>query len=174
MMLDVVLLTYQRTQYAIRTVQALKKHLSPSPRFYVADDGSAKEHLNAVLSVVGDDLIGYHTKKQGYGANANEAWNHVGDVSLWMEDDWELTQDWDLSPYVSLLGDEDIGMIRLGHMPINLDLESIGRYGRMYLDVKFNRQYAFSGNPSLRHKRFYHKWGDYPVGHNPRDRDWET
>lgn len=73
---------------------------------------------------------------------------------------------------------EDLGMIRLGHLPIGLNLRSVGYEGRMYLDVQKNTQYAFSGNPHLKHSRMRQLSGEYPTGMKPGDTevayDWQV
>jgi len=169
-MLQIILLTYKRTGYALRTIKAIKENLIYDGKiaWHVADDGSDSNHVHSIINEIGEDYTLISARK-GYGALANEAWmNSKSNVTLWIEDDWELRHKLDVTPYVKMLNNrDDIGVVRLGHMPINLDLESMGHDGRMYLDVKFNRQYAFSGNPHLKHKRAWSKWGPYPVGLNP-------
>ena len=61
------------------------------------------------------------------------------------------------------------GMVRLGGLPIDLDLWSTGIDGRMYLKVSKTVNYAFSGNPHLKHSRFLDAYGGYPTGKNPGD-----
>ena len=74
----------------------------------------------------------------------------------------------DIEPYVTLLEtEESVGMIRLGHLPVGLDISSAGYNGRMYLHIQKTTQYAFSGNPHLKHTRFRGHYGDYPIGRNP-------
>jgi len=120
--------------------------------------------------LINPDNVRHFTKKQGYGAMANQAWHLAkGNVTLWLEDDWVLSSRWDLTGYVRLLEqNERIGMIRLGHLPIDLQCFSVGYNGRMYLEIGKNSQYVFSGNPHLKHKRFM-SYGMYPTGKNPGD-----
>jgi GT2 family glycosyltransferase len=174
--LGVIFLTYARTNYAIRTLKGMQKHLryDGDIKLAVVDDGSSdEEHFRQACihaSFVGD-LIFSRTTKVGYGANANAAWwafNNIAPVTLWMEDDWVLQRKLDVTPYVQMLMErDDVGMVRLGHMPIDLNLRSVGYNGRMYLDVKKDEQYAFSGNPHLKHVRVRDSWGIYPIGRNP-------
>lgn len=171
--LVVILLTSTRTQYAIATIEGLHKNLvyNGTWLWYVAADHSNKEHFDTVVKAVKDTMIDCHNLQLGYGASVNLAVGKLGDthpVTLLVEDDWLLSTPLDVTPYVKLLMErEDVGMVRLGHMPINLELESVGYNGHMYLDVKKTRQYAFSGNPHLKHKRFYEQYGLYPTGLNP-------
>lgn len=91
--INVILLTYARTEYAVRTADALINNLVyPNLNFYVADDGSKTDHIDSVLSRFTDvNLIGWHTIPFGtYGANANRAYQAVsnqGKLTLWVEDD---------------------------------------------------------------------------------------
>lgn len=172
--LIVILLTSGRTQYTLQAIEGVHKNLVYQGEWlwYIAGDNASQEHLDIVLDATKDTMIGFHSLQLGYGGAVNYAINSLNDypVTLLLENDWYLCQQWDLSPYVRLLMErEDVSMIRLGHLPINLDLESYGHNGNMYLNVKKNRQYAFSGNPHLKHRRFYDAYGMYPTGLNPGD-----
>jgi len=167
----VILLTWQRTAYALRTIVAAKRYLTyDGPLlWYVADDGSDAAHVAAVLGHVGD---GWHSERRGYGGNANAAWDQasaVSPLSLWLEDDWELRRPLDLTPYAALLARDDVGMVRLGYIdPAMLGPAQNGCHPlpRAWADTSF---YAFTGHPSLRHVRYRQAYGDYPVGLGPGD-----
>jgi hypothetical protein len=168
-MLDfvIILQTYARTEYALATVQALRANLrADNYGWYVADDGSNETHHAAVLeALTGEHIVGSHNERISYGATANKAW-HVAhdhsDVTLWLEDDWTLSAPFDPAPYLSVLNTHDeIGMVRLAQLPIGLNCKTIGIDGRMYLQMFRDMQYAFSGNPSLRHRRFRETYGAY-------------
>lgn len=174
----VVLQTYARTGYAVRTIEGVGQHLHNAGglAWYVCDDGSSDEHLAAVKDTLRKyanriPVIGGHSERLGYGAGANKAW-HVAhdhaDITLWLEDDWVLARDLDITPYVDLLNNDDsIGMVRLGHLPIGLHNTTVGHNGIHYLNMHFTMQYTFSGNPALRHRRFREWYGAYPEGLNP-------
>lgn len=178
----IVLQTWVRTGYALITVEAAIKHLKyDGPLlWYVADDGSPEHHwrdIRSMLELGRQTIAGYHQVRRGYGGNANAAWAAVREISplaLFLEDDWELTQDLDLWPYAALLvTDPNIGMVRLGYLNPGLGGEVISRDGRLYLD--FDRepidkgQYVFTGHPSLRHTRYWEAYGDYQEGLMPGD-----
>ena len=98
-MLSIILLTYQRTDYAIRTVEAIHKNLEYGgvTEWIIADDGSHSSHVERVIEsvksnkLINPDNIRHFTKEQGYGAMANQAWHlALGNVTLWLADrDWE-------------------------------------------------------------------------------------
>jgi hypothetical protein len=74
--ITIILQTFKRTDVALRTIVAARQYLHyPDLRWYVADDGSPREHVDAVIEALGDaPIIGLHTERRGYGANANTAW----------------------------------------------------------------------------------------------------
>lgn len=173
----IVLLTYggtpKRCEYTLRTIQAARANLRYSGEllWYVADDGSPKEHVDAVMqALTGARVIGSHSEHIGYGAGANRGWYMAlqnCDLSLWLEDDWEC-YGLDLDRYARALIQHDwLGMVRLGHLPINLHCDTVGVDGAMYLQMHWGQQYCFSGNPGLRHRRAREAWGAYPEGLDP-------
>lgn len=173
--INVILLTYARTSYAVRTADALINNLIyPHLNFYVADDGSKPDHIDSVLSRFTDvNLIGWHTISFGtYGANANRAYQAVsnqGKLTLWVEDDWELKEKLDLYPYAAMLMEnEDIGMVRMGYLNLNMRGQVIGLNGRVMWRLDRDADpYVFTGHPSLRHERFMNAYGPYPEGLMP-------
>jgi glycosyltransferase involved in cell wall biosynthesis len=85
----VLLLTYQRTEYALATIASILEHLKyPRLAFYVADDGSSDEHFSAVLAALTDqEIIGHHHQRLGPGAswNLGVSWCHEAtDVLLYV------------------------------------------------------------------------------------------
>jgi len=169
----IVLVTYARTEYAVRTAVSVKEKLKYDGElaWYVGDDGSRVEHFDAVMSALGGvKFIGHHSEdfvpgKRWPGKSWNKAWQEAlkfSDIVLWLEDDWQLGRELDITPYVRLLVErEDIGMVRLGHLAINLNMTSRGHNGIHYLQMWRNMQYAYSGNPHLKHRRFYDTYGQY-------------
>lgn len=176
-----ILLTYQRTAYAQRTVAAAARSLRCDDlAWYVADDGSDEAHLAAVhetLAQYDQQVVGGHSARVGYGANANRAWreaSHYSPITLWLEDDWELTQSLDIRPYVQLLlAHEDVGMVRLGYLNAHMRGTSVARNGRLYWHLDHTPAVdgtpVFTGHPSLRHARYAESYGLYPEGLLPGD-----
>jgi hypothetical protein len=173
-----ILQTYRRTDVALRTIAAARYYLRyPDLRWYVADDGSPREHYEAVLEAVGGDLWATHSDRRGYGANANAAWaaaDQIGALTFWLEDDWELRQPLDLYAYACLLMEsEEIGMVRLGVLNLDMRGRSWGHGGRLYwkLDKEphLDGTPVFTGHPSLRHRRYREAYGSYPEGLSPGD-----
>lgn len=172
-LVTIIFLTYKRTEYAVRSAASVQAnlHYDGQAHWMICDDGSPMAHVDAILDAV--EAAGFlQFEQDGYGVMANTGWNQAGTYSpltLWLEDDWELKRSLDITPYVRLLVERaDVGMIRLGLMPIDLELNSVGYGGRMYLNVQKGTPYAFSGNPHLKHERFT-AYGPYPTGKNPGD-----
>lgn len=186
----IVLLTYQRTDYALRTVRAANQRLryQGELRWYVADDGSDPAHVDAVLDTIHDTVqpygsglpcsfLGRHSARRGYGGNANDAWRVCdGETPLtfWLEDDWALESDLDLTPYARLLlARDEVGMVRLGHLNLDIRGRTWGHDGHVYwlLDRAPHHEGTpvFTGHPSLRHRRYRETYGWYPEGRTPGD-----
>lgn len=176
----IALLTFGRLEYSLITIDSIKNNLVSPHAWYVADGGSTKEEHAKVLSALSDqEVIGDHSIWQSAGDNWNLALQNIHAVSdyvIWMENDWTLTHPLDLTPFVTLLErEESIGMVRLGGIAVGLECETVGFYGIHYLKLKRSTQYAYSGNPSLRHKRFVKSYGYYSTqldpGHTELDFD---
>lgn len=173
-MITIILQTYKRTDVALRTVRAALRHLSgPDLRWYIADDGSPAEHVTAIRELLPD--AEWHSERRGYGANANTAWRLAQTpLTLWLEDDWELTQPLDLAPYARLLLERDeVGMVRLGVLNLDIKGRTWGHDGRLYWTLDHVPHHdgtpVFTGHPSLRHVRYREVYGWYPEGLSPGD-----
>jgi GT2 family glycosyltransferase len=167
--LSCVIVTYKRTELALRTIQGLGNYLAyPKDKvyIYVADDGSPREHVDAILKEVsenGFNVLGYHNQKFVPGTTfSGKGWNQGLGMAhqkspfvLWLEDDWELRRPLALSPYLRMLHDqENVGMVRLGHLAIGSEVDIVSYSGIHYLNYKRTTPYAYSGNPHIRHVRF--------------------
>lgn len=175
--ITIILQTWQRTSYALATIAAAREnlHYEGELKWYMADDGSDKEHVYACMEAIG--MTNGHTLRRGYGANANAAWqsaDSMSELSLWLEDDFVLTQPLDLTPHAYALMDApELGMIRLGYIDGAMLEPAQSFAGRRYhtipRDWPDTSFYAFTGHPSLRHTRYRAAYGDYPVGLGPGD-----
>lgn len=174
----ILLVTFKRTDYAIATIDALKKNLVyPNLSWHVADDGSGEEHQQALINAIGDEYNGRRSLTDagqvgGTGFNRNvglsAAFERTSYV-LHIEDDWELREQLDLSLYVRVLMEyEGIGMIRFGyieegHMARTVLLCELP----WWLLQKRARGFVFAGHPHLLHKRLHDAYGLYPEGYLP-------
>jgi len=169
----IILQTYARTAYALATIRAIKERLDYPARWLVVDDGSPIDHLKALETEIGFDMISLYSSRIGYGALANIAWRESAKhdpVTMWLEDDWVLDRPFNPSHYEqALINQSDVGMIRLGRIPVGLQGQIVGDGAQVYLKLQKGPAYYFSGNPSLRHNRFHQAYGDYPTGLKPGD-----
>lgn len=177
----IVMVTYKRTALAVETVRSFSELLGyPKElrQFYIADDGSPFEHVQAILDELnlhGETLCGYHNEKLGEGFHAGRGWNKglltahkISPIILWLEDDWQLRINLDIRPYVRLLIErEDIGLVRLGHLAVGNRVRIEGYDGIHYLEYLKGDQYCYSGNPHLRHQRFSEAYGMFAEDGNP-------
>lgn len=175
----ILLLTYERTEYAKRTVASVFNHLKYDGEivWYVADDGSSATHFDEICAYIcehGGSLVSSHQTKadnRGYGVNANTAWkwlhqNNI-DITFWLEDDWEMVRDFDITPHVNTINDGHAGMIRTAFIPLWASMKTTYHSEQYYLELLKDALYAYSGNPHLKHHDFALSYGFMPEDRNP-------
>lgn len=169
--LSIVLLTYKRTSYAVRTLESLCENLGYEQHlrgFYIADDGTPGKHVEKLLELLrakGERILGYHNKR--FSPKTGIGWNKglgIGfqnsDYVMLLEDDWVLHKRFDIHPYVEMLTQrEDVCMVRLGGLAVGNNVEIVGHNGHHYLKYHRDKQYAYSGNPHIRHARMVKTYG---------------
>jgi len=181
--LAICLVTYKRTFEALQTIFSTCEHLKyPAElvRWYVADDGSPDEHHHAVLQALEKNkqqLIGEHNDRfrtdDSY--HCGKGWNkglgichQYSDFVLWLEDDWMMENDLNLIPYMQLLQEnERVGIVSFRILSTGADVHTVGYNGEMFLRYKRNTQYAYSGNPLLRHARYTKFYQLFAEDRNP-------
>lgn len=182
-LLAICLVTYNRTREALETVRSTCENLG-YPRekigWYVADDGSRPEHHQAILNLLqawSMHLIGHHNDRfrEDDSHNCGTGWNkglglchQFSDFVLFLEDDWVLEKPLDLIPYVKLLQErEDVGAVSFRILSVNADVHTVGYGGEVFLKYLRTTQYAYSGNPMLRHARYVKHYGWFAEDRNP-------
>jgi hypothetical protein len=135
------------------------------------------------------NVINYHSKR--FSPKTGKGWNkglgichQYSDFVLVMEDDWELSGKFDMNPdrhpgdfkinpylndgkldinpYIEMLMQrEDVGLVRLSGLAVGNNVKIVGHNGHHYLKYHRDEQYAFSGNPHIRHARFTKAYGWY-------------
>ena len=137
-------------------------------RWCIADDGSEKEHVEKLLKeleIHEEKVIGYHNKR--FSPHTGKGWNkglgiafQSSDFVMLFEDDWVLAQPFDIKPYIEMLKQrDDVGMVRLGGLAVGNNVRIVGHNGHHYLEYHRDEQYAYSGNPQIRHARFMKAYG---------------
>lgn len=171
----ILLTTYRRTDYALRTIQALKEKLQwPQLWWMISDDGSPHEHSEALIAEIGGsyNVKLFNSDRNGVGYGMNHCLQEIfqtTELVMIMEDDWVLNAPLDLRPYVNLLtNSETYGMIRMGYISPGLSGSLISEEDKLFWKLEPNgAQYRYSGHPSLRHKRFHERYGDFAEGLAP-------
>jgi hypothetical protein len=171
-LVTIIITTYDpgdnsRFNLLFRTIDALKTNLDyPNLAWVIADDGS--EHFPA--ETLFTMLDGYprtftNANRKGVGKSKNIALQHAFTHSpyvLLLEDDWVLKEPLDLIPPVEVLRDNyNVGMIRYGFLGGGMEAIYTD-YGltKTYWTLKHKSgHYVYSGQVSLRHKRFYDSLG---------------
>src|SRR3990167_1626144 len=174
--LCVMLLTYDRFDYAERTLEALRENLqSPVPvHIHIADDGDPPDYRGNLVGVAaalfGSEAVSItNSERRGYGASYNLATmaaHTISDILLPLEDDWVLTRPLDIAPMIETLGDGDIRCIRMGYIGYTQTLrgEFAYRHGNHYLlfDSASEEPHVFAGGPRLETKEFEVAVGLWP------------
>lgn len=181
--LAICLVTYKRTYEALHTVYSTCEHLKyprEAIRWYVADDGSDEQHHHAVLKALeqnGCQLLGHHNDRfrDDDSYNCGKGWNRglglchqYSDYVLWLEDDWKMEAELDLMPYMRLLEENQrVGIVTFRILSAGADVHTVGYNGEIFLKYQRTTQYAFSGNPLLRHARYTKYYGTYVEDRSP-------
>jgi len=175
----IILLTYERLEYAKRTLKLALDGIAYSGRLsvHIADDGSGPGYIDELVQLAGcyPHLTGISTtnaERGGYGKSYNMATmvvHHDNPVLLPLEDDWELLRPLNLDPLIETLGaGAGIGCIRLGYLGFTQDLR--GRFvhagGGTYLllDEDSPEPHVFSGHPRLETRAWAREVGPWPEG----------
>jgi hypothetical protein len=176
----------RRTGCLTNTVQGILNGIQPAyPELFwiIADDGSPnqEQHLSDSLKMLSNNYQNYivtDSERGGVGKSKNIALEKAFEQSpyvLILEDDWLLSRPLNLSPFVDVLRDnKETGIVRFGYLGGEMD----ARY-KSYNDISFwelgrgSGVYIYSGQVSLRHKRFYDICGYHPEGVTPGEEELE-
>ena len=180
------MVTCKRTTEALRTVQGVLDNLDyPQEKrgWYISDDGSPFTHTDTLLNLLvrnGEYIIGYHSERfrhkgQEDSFHAGIGWNKClglchqwSDFVLWLEDDWVLENRLDPKKHIQLLAErDDVGLLSYRILSIGCNVHTVGWGGEIYLKYLRDTQYAYSGNPYIRHARFTKAYGWFKEDENP-------
>lgn len=167
----------ERAQYAYTTLHStldLLKYSGPL-KVHIADDGSSDEHRAMLQEIAGgyasiESVTTTNAERGGYGHSynlASQVVHAIADVTLMVEDDWELRAPLDADQFVEAFGGT-IDCIRLGYLGWTQALrgELVGRAGRTYwlLDPGSPERHVFAGHPRIETVQFERRVGEWPVG----------
>jgi len=182
--ISIALVTYKRTDMAVETIRSTlanldyPKHLRS---WYIGDDGSDKQHMEAILDELKDEnLLGWHSERMRPEGHSDTYYSGMGwnkalgiahqnsDFVLWLEDDWRMAVPIALQPYISLLEKrEDVGLCTFRILSVGADVHVVGHDGIVYLQYQRTTQYGYCGHPALRHARFTKFYGWFHEERSP-------
>jgi len=169
----VVLLTYDRIEYAVRTIHNLCDLISSEPiHFHLADDGSSEEYRRVLLEEAGEIFptsTVTNAERGGYGKSYNLAMQVVhtlADIIIPLEDDWELQRTLYLSPLIQALDEGSFGCIRLGYLGSTQSLRGtishVAGQTFLALDPDSEEPHVWSGHPRIETRDWQRAVGPWP------------
>lgn len=178
--ITIVMTTYapvpQRAAYAIRTMHGLVENIvtDASVRLHIADDGSTVQldFMNELCYLSreawGTDCTITNAMRGGIGKSLNLAMQNVGDMWMYITDDWLLTDKLDLIKPRRLIAEAGYDYVRLG--PVHPDLRCITRFNQdlgWWLEIhpEFGG-FGFATRPFLAARRLYESIGPFNEGVN--------
>lgn len=184
---------HPRTKYAQQTLTSLLKNLSYDGDliYHIADDGSFPNHvarLSGTIAKTGRPVTNSNAAGGGYGKSFNLATQVVHDrcdYLLMVEDDWELTRPFNISPLADALSDskasDDIfplGCIRLGYIgwtqAVYGTLEKYADRTYFWIYPESPEPHVWSGHPRLETVAYQRAVGPWPEGLNPGATEFEV
>jgi glycosyltransferase involved in cell wall biosynthesis len=178
-----MLLTYNRQEYAERTLRGLLDNVSYSGRLtlHIADDGSPEGYRERLVWFAGcwEKLVGIsvsNSERRGYGGNYNlgtQFAHRDNAIVLPLEDDWELIRPLNLDGLVEPLMEGKFGCIRLGYIgwmqPLRCEFIGVSGQHFLLLDPASPELHVFSGHPRLETVEWERSVGLWPEGVAPGD-----
>lgn len=175
-MISIVLFTYNRPDYARRTLASVIKNLhSDEPLWcHISDDGSPQEQrldlLDMAHAFFQDRVSISNSERRGYGGSYNLATQYVhehSDIMLPLEDDWELTRPLYIDALAAVLRSASgVDCIRMGYLGTTQELRGqvIHVTGQTFLllDPNSPEPHVFAGHPRLETREFQRRVGPWP------------
>lgn len=182
--LIVCLMTYNRYDYAKRTITAFYKHVSPRPHLHIADDGSPPGYVGKLMAHAvragAPDVTFTNSERGGYGRNVNlasQVTHSVADYVFMLEDDWQLLKKLDLAEFIADLENTPaIDCVRLGYMSWTQPMwgHCVAGPHRKYLLLDGNspEPHVFAGHPRLERVSYQREVGAWPEGLDPNQTEF--
>lgn len=156
-----------RMDVARETIRSWWTHLryDGDLRLHIADDGSPYPEFNAYRYWYHNYPTYSKQERHGFGASLNTGLRRAfetSDIAACFIDDWALTQNFDITPWVKLLMERnDVGMVRLQipHPGISGRVEAFTEDWQSW-GLRLDRYaYAFGHRPALYHRRLIESYG---------------
>ena len=182
--LCVVLLTYNRLEYATRTLDSFYEYVTPKVHLHIADDGSPNGYVDELAKVAKEvgapSITVSNSERGGYGRSFNlatQTTHELADACFVLEDDWCALRPLDLR---ELAADLDalpgIDCIRLGYLgwtqPMGGRLVAGPNYKYLELDPNSPEPHVFAGHPRLERVSYQREVGPWPENVNPNETEF--
>lgn len=177
--LTIVLLTYNRIEYAKRTLESVLDELdfNGGLRVHIASDGDGESYIAQLTKICEEydvPCASTNSERGGYGRNYNLATQAVhewSDFVLPLEDDWELVREFSPVPLMRAMHTTGIGCMRLGYLGWTQDFRgrfiSAEEMHFIEFDPASPEPHVFAGHPRLETVEFQRLVGPWPEGLSP-------
>jgi GT2 family glycosyltransferase len=181
--LCVVLLTYNRFDYAVRTLRSTLDNIRLGGdlelNVHIASDGDPPDYIDELVGIARynyfvKEITTSNSKRGGYGANYNLATSYAhphNEYSLLLEDDWELNAPLKVANIIDGMQRYNFGCARVGRMGYTYEVRCVivgTRYDFwLRLDPASIERHVFSGHPRIESREWSRKLGAWPTGLNP-------
>lgn len=182
--LIVCLLTYNRFEYASKTIRAFYKHATVRPHLHIADDGSPGDYVDRLAKVAwkagAPDVTFTNSERGGYGRNVNlasQVTHPFADYVFMLEDDWELIKPLDLGEYIAdMEALPELECVRMGYLswtqPVWGRLSCGPHRKYLVLDANSPEPHVFAGHPRLERVSYQREVGEWPEGLDPNQTEF--
>ncbi len=183
MRLGIILLTYNRFDYAERTLRSVLGHLKLDSanelQVHIASDGDSSEYIECLRQIAGgfNGVVAAtqsNSQRKGYGANYNLALQTVHascEAVLPLEDDWELQRTLDIDSLLADMKELEIGCARLGYVGFTQTLKAEFATANNHYWLKFDpdsaEPHVFAGHPRLETRAWERTVGPWPEDLKP-------
>lgn len=184
--LAIVLLTYNRLNYAARALHSVLDNLVYDGRVtvHIADDGTEdqgyRKHLFELALASGIHYVEVtNTHRAGYGANYNLAMGQVhnyADLVLPLEDDWECMRPLEIERYLPAFR-AGFNCVRLGYLGFTQRLwgevvKPEDGLAYLHLSPESDEPHVFAGHPRLETVAYEREVGPWPEKRTPGDTEF--
>lgn len=190
-MLCILLLTYNRLEYARVTLTSTLRNLKTVEpvHVHIASDGDTPQYIQELVEIAqelldsNDRVSTSVVQREGYGSNYNYALQTVHNLEgceyvLPLEDDWELVREFNVDPILGVLHDRIFGCVRMGYIGYTQQLKcsfvSHGGYHWLSFDESSSEPHVFAGHPRLETVAWQRSVGPWTEGLLPGQTEWEV
>lgn len=191
MSLCVVLLTYNRLEYARTTLRSIVYCLESNEHeitWHIGSDGDNDAYLNSLKAILFDHKVSHlkittsNTGHHSYGQNYNLAMqvaHQKADHVLVLEDDWRCERTFNPDGFIADMHELNIGCARLGYIGYTQELRGRLSYGQrcghwLLFSNESPEPHVFAGHPRIETVEWARTVGPWPEGLQPGATEFEV